>query len=174
VPEQLRIERLTAQHTRSSFASGATSLDHYLREQIGQDVRRLLAAAFVLANSESHEVFGYYTLSATSIVASELPHDVRRRLARYPTFPATLLGRLAVDVRLQGQGYGQQLLVDALRRALRHSANIAAMAVVVDAIDDAAVSYYLRHGFTRFESVPARLYIPMSVVAGLVRAYPTP
>ena len=49
-----------------------------------------------------------------------------------------LLGRLAVDVGHQGQGLGEILLMDALGRALTQSQEIAALAVVVDAKDEAA------------------------------------
>ncbi|HSV36368.1 MAG TPA: hypothetical protein VLI46_12475 [Ramlibacter sp.] len=55
-------------------------------------------------------------------------------LPRYPQLPVTLLGRLAVDQRMKGRGIGQFLLMDALRRSLEAAANIAAMAVLVDAI----------------------------------------
>jgi hypothetical protein len=53
------------------------------------------------------------------------------------------------------------LLIDALIRAVKTSEEIAAMAVVVDAKDDQARSFYEHHGYRRFETHPYRLFIPM-------------
>ena len=53
-------------------------------------------------------IAGYYTLSATVLVAQHLPPDLVRELKwpRYPELPATLIGRLAVDLPFRGQGIG--------------------------------------------------------------------
>ena len=53
---------------------------------------------------------GYYTLSSTTVQLGELPANTAKRLPRYPLIPATLLGRLAVDNRCQGRGFGRFLL----------------------------------------------------------------
>ena len=84
----------------------------------------------------------------------------RERLPRYPLIPATLLGRLAVDHRYQGQGIGEFLLVDALRRTLLQSAQIAAAAVVVEAIDPRSARFYQHFGFLLFPSTEGRLFVP--------------
>lgn len=160
--DRYRREPLSDHHNRSDFSSGTESLDRYFREQAGQDVRRKLAAVFVLRDAEADRVVGYYTLSATSIAPPSLPPATTRRLPRYAALPAVLLGRLAVDARYRGQGFGRLLLFDALRHALADSERIAAMAVVVDAKDDAARSFYERFGFRRFVDDEFRLFLPMS------------
>ncbi len=111
---------------------------------------------------------GYYTLSSHSIDLGELPAHVARKLPRYPLVPATLLGRLAVDRRYKGQELGERLLVDALRRALTQSAQIAA-AVTVDAIDDPAARFYGHFGFIPFPDRPDRLFLLMKTIAALFR-----
>jgi GNAT superfamily N-acetyltransferase len=78
-----------------------------------------------------------------------------------------LLGRLAVDRRLKGQGLGEFLLLDALHRCLDAAADIAAMAVVVDAKDEAAAAFYRHFGFTPLQATPARLYLSMKKVEAL-------
>jgi GNAT superfamily N-acetyltransferase len=88
-------------------------------------------------------------------------------LPRYPQLPATLLGRLAVDQGMKGRGLGEFLLMDALRRSLEASARIAAMAVLVDAKDDAAHAFYRHFGFLPLHEQPRRLFLPMKNVAGL-------
>jgi len=166
-----RIEPLGPHHDRAPFSCGNDSLDRYLKQQAGQDARRLAAAPFVLvASADPKTVAGYYTLSSHSIDLGELPAAVAKRLPRYPHVPATLLGRLAVDRRYRGQGLGEILLMDALRRALAQSSQIAAVAVVVDASDDAAARFYRRFGFLSFPERPDRLFLPMKTVALLFRA----
>src|SRR6266581_2612434 len=129
------IELLRSNHDRADFSCGNASLDRYLREQAGQDLRRACATPFVLAPERGDTaILGYYTLSSYGIDVGELPADVARKLPRYPLIPATLLGRLAVDLRYHRQGVGEFLLLDALHRTLVQSAEIAAAAVVVDAI----------------------------------------
>ena len=162
-----RIEALGRQHERKAFACGVESLDRYLREQAGQDARQRVAAPFVLCLGQGNVVLGYYTLSALSIDVGAWPEDVARKLPRYPVVPATLLGRLAVDRHLRGKGAGEHLLMDALRRALEASREVASVAVVVDAKDEDAVAFYRRYEFIPFADAPRRLFLPMGIIATL-------
>jgi GNAT superfamily N-acetyltransferase len=93
----------------------------------------------------------------------DLPEDKRKKLPRYPLVPAILLGRLALDERYQKQGLGAFLLADALYRSLL--SEIAAVAIVVDAKNEQAQAFYEYHQFLPFPKYPARLYLPMAIVA---------
>jgi GNAT superfamily N-acetyltransferase len=126
-----------------------------------------MAAPFVLVLPDG-AIGGYYTLSSTAVKLTELPNDVARRLPRYPLVPATLLGRLAVDNRVQGRGYGRFLLADALLRAVR--SEIASFAVVVDAKDDAARRFYERESFLPFPDQPMKLFRPMADIEKLFKS----
>ena len=162
----LRVEPLTAGHDRSGFESGVEPLDRYFRSQAGQDARKNMAAPFVLMLHDG-TVAGYYTLSSTAIRLAELPAQPVRRLPRYPLVPATLLGRLAVDRRQQGRGYGRFLLADALYRA--SASEIASFAVVVDAKDEGARSFYERESFLPLPDQPMKLFRPMADLRQLFR-----
>jgi GNAT superfamily N-acetyltransferase len=61
--------------------------------------------------------------------------------------PAILLGRLAVDRQHAGQGIGSGLLKDAFLRAGQVSRLAGARLLLLDALDEEARSFYLRHGF---------------------------
>lgn len=124
-----------------------------------------MAAPFVLMMTDG-SIGGYYTLSASALAISLLPGQLRTKLPRYPLAPAALLGRLAVDRRLRGQGWGRFLLADAMRRAL--DSEVASYAFVVDAKDEAAKQFYLREGFLLFEDASNRLFRPMADIARLV------
>jgi predicted GNAT family N-acyltransferase len=112
----------------------------------------------------SGSILGYYTLSAFGVQSGELPDYIARKLPRYPLLPATLLGRLAVRQSQQGQGLGHFLLVDALRRSLDSTYNVASIGVVVEALDENASTFYKRHGFTELNDHPSRLFLPMATI----------
>ena len=133
--EAFTVEVLRAEHDRTNFSCGATALDRYFRELVSQDVRRRLSNCFV-ALDQAATVAGYYTFAASGVPFTELPAEQARRLPRYPSVPAALIGRLAVDRRLQGRGVGSIMIVDAVARAMR--ADSAIYALVVDAKDDLA------------------------------------
>ena len=163
-----RIEALTKRHERAGFTCGAEALDRYLHQQARQDADKHVAAPFVLIEPPSVEVLGYYTLSASIVDVADVAADFAKKLPRYPQLPVTLIGRLAVHQRLKGQGAGALLLMDALHRSLTHSAEIAAMAVVVDAKDDAAARFYRHFNFQPLQRNARRMYLPMKTVAAIL------
>jgi GNAT superfamily N-acetyltransferase len=162
----LRVEVLGPQHDRASFESGVEPLDRYFRTQAGQDARKNMAAAFVLVLPDG-TIAGYYTLSSAAVSVGEWPALTVRKLPRYPLIPATLLGRLAVDRRQQGRGYGRFLLADALFRAV--SSEIASFAVIVDAKDENARRFYERESFLPFPDQLLKLFRPMAGIAELFK-----
>ena len=162
-----RVAALGKGHDRSSFACGSEPLDRYLQQQARQDADKRVAAPFVLLEPPASTVLGYYTLSASVINADALPADLANKLPRYPQLPVALLGRLAIDQRQKGNGLGEFLLMDALHRSLQAAAEIAAMAVIVDAKDAAAAAFYRHFGFIPLQRQPARLFLQMKNVAGL-------
>lgn len=125
-----------------------------------------MAAPFVLVLPDG-TVAGYYTLSSTSVNLAELPEQVARKLPRYPLVPATLLGRLAVDRRQQGKGYGRFLLADALYRIVR--SEIASFAVIVEAKDDNARRFYERESFLPLPDQSMKLFRPISDIEKLFK-----
>ena len=153
------VERLGA-HDRSGFSCGVPALDRYLREQVSQDVKRLMASCFVAVEEATNALAGYYTLAATSVPATELPPETLRRLPRYPVLPAALVGRLAIDTRFHRRGLGSALLADAALRVFEGDTK--AFALIVEAIDERAAAFYELHGFRPFASRPMSLFLPIA------------
>ena len=114
----------------------------------------------------SHEVHGYYALSAGAVAFDHVPRDLRKRLPRYPV-PVAHLGRLAVNRSAAGQGLGEHLLMDALARTLRAADEIGIHAVEVVAINDAARAYCLKYGFLALADDRHHLYLPIATVKKL-------
>ena len=149
---------------RSDFGCGEPSLDAYIRAGVGQDVRRQIATAFIAVDAAAGTLAGYYTLSATQVLFTDLDEDWRKRLPRYPSLPAVLVGRLAVDERFKGRGLGGVLLFDAARRTM--ASDIAARFMVVDALNEDAARFYEHHGFRRVPDDARRLFVPLATLSG--------
>lgn len=162
-----RIEPLASGHDRTGFVSGAPELDRYIRELASQDVRRDVARVFVAVQTGSPEVCGFYSLGAASFQREKLPAEKARRLPNYPV-PAAILGRLAVDERMQGTGLGAFLLMDALHRVLVASETLAVHAMIVDARDDAAAAFYRKYGFIPLAGSARQLLLPMATLRQLL------
>ena len=156
-----RIEPLDPGLDRGGFQSGAAPLDRYFHAQVTQDVRRRVTACFV-ALAPDRRIAGYYTLASASVMLSDLPVRLGKRLPRYPSVPAVRMGRLAVDKAFRNQGLGSALLADALLRARR--SEIAAYALVVDAKDEAAAAFYRHHGFVAFGGHALTLFLALATV----------
>lgn len=157
------VEPLSSTHDRSTFNSGVLELDRYLREQAGQDTRRKAAAAFVLLDATG-AIAGYYTLSAYSIDVGELPETLAKKLPRYPRLPTTLLGRLAIATSHRGKRLGSFLLMDALHRSWKATAEVGSVGVVVEAIDDSAVAFYRHHEFQPLLDHRDKLFLAMATI----------
>jgi ribosomal protein S18 acetylase RimI-like enzyme len=160
----LVIEPLGKQHDRTEFSCGQPELDDWFRQRASQDDRRNVARVFV-AIDDDLGVVGFYSLSSFTLALENLPDQVARKLPRYDAIPAALIGRLARDERARGRGVGELLLADAVRRILSASRSMAVFAIVVDAKDDPASSFYESFGFRVFPTMPNRLFLLTSAAA---------
>ena len=143
-------EILHSTHKKTDFSCGKDILDNYFIHQASQDVKRKLSACFVKIDFETGLIQGYYTLANSSIPLHLVPAELQIKLPKsYVSIPATLLGRLAIDLRYQGKGIGKLLLMDALYRSYENSNHMGSFAVVVDPLDLEAENFYLRYGFIK-------------------------
>lgn len=153
-------------HDRAAFASGNERIDSYFRQTVTQDVKRGYAACYVLVEKTGAKIAGFYTLSSHTIPLTELAPAMTRKLPRYPSVPAALIGRLGRDIAFRGQDIGAMLLADAIARLA--ASPIGVHAICTDAIDDAAATFYAAHQFQRFASRPHSFYLPMKTALALV------
>jgi GNAT superfamily N-acetyltransferase len=160
------IARLSRAHDRSAFDCGQASLNDWLRARASQFDRRDLSRTFVATRPNEQIVCGYYALANHHVLHEVLPADEARALPRLDV-PVVLLGKLAVDRGVQGQGLGALLLVDALRRVVQISAQVGLRAVEVDALDEPAIAFYRKFGFRALLDDPQHLFMPMHEIRKL-------
>jgi ribosomal protein S18 acetylase RimI-like enzyme len=164
----LKIVRLEKKYDKSIFDCGYALLDGYIKTQARQDVDRDLSACFVLID-DTDVVKGYYTLSANSIKRDIFPENISKKLPpSYQDLPTILLGRLAIDRSLQGQGYGEIMLIDALKRCFEISESLGTIAIVVDPIDEKAQRFYERYGFIQLPD-SGKMFLPMKTIEMIFR-----
>lgn len=167
-----QLEPLAQQHDRAAFSCGVQSLDHYLKTQASQDMRRKANAVLVMVGAEAPtRIVGYFTLCAHTLSQDEVPEAARRHIPRYPLVSATLIGRLAVDESAQGHGVGAVLLARALRLAYENTSVVGSSMIVVETMDERAAGFYEAHGFIRLVD-SMRLILPTQTVASLIEHEP--
>lgn len=155
---EYQIVPLDKSHDKKAFDCGNKILNCYFHTQVSQDVKRRANACYVIVD-KNNVVAGFYTLCSASIPYHELSDTLKKKLARYTHLPATLIGRLAIDVHHQGKSLGSVLLVNAIRQA--QNSPIASSVIIVDAKDDNAIAFYRHFGFLSFQSVVDKLYYPL-------------
>jgi ribosomal protein S18 acetylase RimI-like enzyme len=153
-------------HGRATFTSGNERIDSYFRQTVSQDVKRGYAVCYVLVEKSSAKIAGFYTLSSHGIPLTELAAEVARKLPRYPSIPAVLIGWLGRDETFRGQQIGSMLLADAITRLA--AAPVGVHAICADAIDDAAAAFYREHHFQPFISRSHGFYLPLKTALALV------
>lgn len=155
-------------HNRTGFSCEEDSLTDYLTKQASQDIKKSLAACFVIVNNSNH-VKGYYTLSNDSLERSEIPEEHQKKVPQNYNVPVTLLGRLARDISEKGTGIGEHLLLDALYRSYNISViGIGSMAVIVDPINDNAIRFYSKYGFTLLPD-SGKMFLTMKAISQLFK-----
>ncbi len=145
------IEPLTREHNRKIFDCGDEEVTRFLREKALQDQERDLSRTMVLVDSKesARAIIGYHTLVMTQVRQEEIPND-RPRITR--GIPVILLGQLGIDIKAQGQGFGDLLLTDAQARVAEIAQKIGIRALMLDARNERLARWYEQHDFIRFPS----------------------
>ncbi len=157
-----------AKHDRAAFASGNDRIDRYFRETVSQDVKRGYAACYVLVERSNSKIAGFYTLSSHGVPLNDISPELAKKLPRYPSVPAVLIGWLGRDLAFHRSGIGSLLLYDAISRVAKSPAGV--HAICADAIDEGAAAFYLEHRFQALVSRPQSLYLPMKTALILVNS----
>jgi len=146
-------------HNRSYFDCGIDSLNNYLRLMANQQSGKDNTRTFVLENTKPESIIGYYTLTMSPVNLSALPKKLQKKHKNIHS--GGLIARLAVDKRYTKQGYGEWLLIDALKKMLSASDTVAFPVVIVDA-KEGAIEFYKKFGFTPFLDTPNKLFITIA------------
>lgn len=137
-----RPRKLEKSDDRSAFSSGAPELDDWFRRFSWENQAANKATTYV--SRADGVVAGYYAIAMAAYARLDAPSALSKN--RPAQLPCILLARLAVDSPFQGQGWGAELLRDALHRSVMLSDSIGAAAVLVHSRDQQAKDFYLANG----------------------------
>jgi GNAT superfamily N-acetyltransferase len=166
--DEWRIERLD-RHVREGFDCGKSSLNEFLHVLVSQYEKRNLGRTYVALLGDDQRVLGYHTLASGEIEATSLPANQAKKLPRHAA-PVVLLARLAVDQSVHGRGLGGFVLRDAMTRSLDLSEKLGIHAVVVDALDAEAKTFYERFGFMPLADDAMRLFLPLRTIRSAAKS----
>ncbi len=146
-------------HIVENFECGKAVLNDWLKNNARKAEARSARTYVVCAGNV---VIGYYCLSTGGVLRDDAPAKLRRNM---PTsVPIITLGRLAVDGAHQSRGIGSGMLADAIRRTLGVAREAGVRAMLLHAIDDEAISYYLQYGFLQFPEGDKTLFLPVETM----------
>src|SRR5262245_30485658 len=149
---------LTEKHDCSDFRCGKQSLDDWLNDFARYNQRANYARTFVVTTTDM-KARAYYAPCTGMIMRRDLKRD-QGWFASPEQIPIALLARFAVHQELQGQGLGMALLASALRNVVSASQVVAFRAVMVNALDQQAASFYKSVGFRETKISPLKLILP--------------
>lgn len=130
------------------FDCGEPYMNTFLTEHLKrQHKNQILRGYMLLTKEEKPRVMGYYTLSGSSFEKRTLPSRQRQIAVPYENAPSVTLGRLAIDKSIQRQGYGELLVVHAMRIVYQASHAVGIYGLFVEALNDKAKQFYLGLGF---------------------------
>lgn len=135
-------ERLADQHQVDVFDSGIPSLDDWLRRRALKN--QITGASRTYVACAGRRVLAYYALASSAVAVDGAPGRFRRNMP--DPIPVVVLGRLAVDRSLHGQGLGRALVRDAAGRVAQAADTIGIRGMIVHALSDQAKAFYERVG----------------------------
>lgn len=151
---------LTAQVELRDFDCAEPSLNDWLQHRAMTNQTNGTSRTYVITDSTAQRhVMGYYCLVSGALALLDAPGALRRNMS--DPIPMTLLGRLAVHHRWQGQGLGVALLQDAVLRTRRAATIIGIRGLLAHALSAQAKAFYAHHGFTASPAKPMTLVLSL-------------
>lgn len=157
-------ELLADDHLTDAFASGAPSLDAWLKRKARANQASGASRTYVLCRGQ--RVVGFYALAAGSVSHDLAPRKLKQNMP--DPVPIIVLGRLAIDATEQGNGLGRALLRDAVLRITAAAHEVGIAAIVVHALNDRAKVFYLEAGFAETAVEPLTLFLRIKDVKALL------
>lgn len=138
------------------FSCGDSDLDEFFKEDVFLYEEDMLGKTYCwVTNDRPHKIVCLVTVANDSIKSIGLPKNSRNRFNRIfnndkrnLTYPATLIGRLGVNIDFQGKHVGRQLMDYIKDRNIASDNENACRFLVVDALNKPeTLAYYEHNGF---------------------------
>lgn len=139
----MTVEPLGEHHNLEEFDCGEERLNAWLKRRALKNQATGASRTFVAC--DERRVVAYYALASSAITTDQATGRFRRNMPD-PT-PVVVLARLAVDLSLQGKGFGRALVRDAGQRVVHAAGSIGIRGMIVDALSVEVRAFYEQIGF---------------------------
>lgn len=109
-------------------------------------------------------IIGYYSITTCDVRVESFQPSDGKKLPKRHSLLAGRLARLAVATEFKGQGFGEKLLIHAMRNYLSAQEAVGMCALFVDAKDENAANFYRRYGFIQSSNDPMQFYLPTATI----------
>ncbi len=137
----------------TDFDCGVDVLNAWLAHRALRNEKSGDSRTYVSTDAATGAILGYYSLSGWTVSHQDVGGGWMRRNAPDP-ISVILLGRLAVATSAAGSGLGRDLLSDALATATRAARLIGARALVAEALNESAGTFYAHQGLWQSNARP--------------------
>lgn len=161
-------------HDRENFECGVDQVDNYFKKTANKLRKAGNTSVYVMVGSNG-DVAGFYAMNAHAVHYEDLPNRYKRTAPGHGSIPAVYISMIGRDVRYNGRGIGEDLLIDALCRASRASGSgYAAAVIMLDVLDCGNAertakrkAIYERFQFQSLASDSLRMFMPMGTADAL-------
>lgn len=166
--EEIVIEPLD-DHPRGAFCCTLTNIDNFFNNNALKSHNSYAQRVFVACKAEDKNPLGFYALT-TMTFKPGMNKEADKKFGRFEAIPSiylTMIGRH----KDASKGIGEQLMLDAFRRALEVRENVGVYALTLHAYNDKVQSIYEGFGFKVFadssqdQKEYKAMFIPLSIVA---------
>jgi GNAT superfamily N-acetyltransferase len=171
----LRIESFDpARHDRAGFSCGVDRLNNYLKLSAKKQQKDDMTRVYVVVESGGKVILGYHAINLGMMNVDELT-KCPRGAPDHGELPILFLGQVAVSRTAQGQGIGSILMHHVFLKAAAVAEQAGCYAIVLDVMSDGGDAdfrrrkgWYAEFGFQAFASNPARMFMTMDRVRGVL------
>lgn len=145
-------EAFVASAAMADFVCGEDDLDDFFHNNVIINTDKMVGRTYAFVERESGIIVSLFTMATDSINVSVLPNNRRRKIKEavdkpLRRYPGILIGRLGVNIKLSGKGYGSAIM-EYIKLWLMDSVPVGFRFLIVDAYNNAnTLHYYEKNGF---------------------------
>lgn len=144
---------INSTHLVGDFDCGEESMNNWLKNKaLNNEINNNSRTSVVCVENT---IIAYYSLCTGCIYHKNLSRKFKHRSP--DPIPSLVLGRLAIDLKYQGQGLSKDLIKEIYIKTFKLSQIVAMKVLVVNALNSEIVSFYQKLGFVLSKTDPLLL-----------------
>ncbi len=160
------IRLLDKNHKREKFECGESRIDNWFLVNSWKEQKQGRSRVYCLADNETNFVIGFYNLTFIAWDYDNANNVVGTKSeSKGSPLPSVYLPRIGVRTECARQGYGGDLIRDALQKSVEISRIASIRTLSLHAINEEKAQWYTKFGFQRIPpNEDFGMALPLSVV----------